>query len=116
MTRICVVSVYVRDIQEAREFYCDKLGFEVAREYGDCILQLENDGVTFVVEKIEGEYPDKPCTVIATQTDDLAGDMEKLRGLDVTFIHDTPQPFPEGVYAACRAPGDNILELVEFKE
>ena len=116
MPRICVIGVYVHDIQEAREFYCDKLGFEIAREYGDCILQLKNEGVALIIEKIEGDYPDGPCTVIGTQTDNLTKEMERLRGLGVTFIHDTPQLFPEGVYAAYRDPGGNLLELIEFAE
>jgi lactoylglutathione lyase len=116
MTRICVIGIYVHDLQEARAFYCDKLGFEVAREYGDCILQLKNEGVTFVIEKIEGDFPDEPCVVIATPTGNLVEEMERLRGLGVTFIHDTPQPFPEGIYAAYRDPSGNLLELLEFQE
>ena len=116
MSRICVIGVYVHDIQAAKEFYRDRLGFEVAREYGDCILQLKNEGVPFIIEEIEGNYPDRPCIVVATQTNDLTKEMERLRSLGVTFIHETPQPFPEGVYAAYRDPSGNLLELIEFKE
>jgi len=116
MTQICVVGVYVRDIKAARQFYCDKLGFEVAAEYGDCIVQLKNEGVVFVVEEIQGDFPQEPCVVIATPTDDIEKEMARLRKLGVTFIHDTPQPFPEGVFTAYRDPSGNLLELLEFKE
>ena len=116
MAKICVVGVYVHDIQQAKEFYCDKLGFEIAREYGDCILQLKNEGVTFIIEKIEGDFPSEPCITMAVPTNDLAKEMERLRGLGVTFIHDTPQQFPEGIFAACQDADGNLLELIEFGE
>jgi len=116
MAKICVVGVYVHDIQQAKEFYCDKLGFEIAREYGDCILQLKNEGVTFIIEKIEGDFPSEPCITMAVPTNDLAKEMERLRGLGVTFIHDTPQQFPEGIFAACQDADGNLLELIEFRE
>ena len=111
MAEICVVSVYVRDIQQAEEFYCGKLGFEVARRYGDCILQLKNKGVTFVVEEIEGDFPSEPCITIGVPTNDLVKEMERLRSSGITFIHDTPQPFPEGIFAACKDADGNLLEL-----
>ncbi len=116
MAGICVVGVYVRDIQQAKEFYCHKLGFEVAREYGDCILQLKNDRVTFIIEKIEGDFPSEPCMTIGVPTDDLTKEMERLRGSGVTFIHDTPQQFPEGIFAACQDADGNLIELIEFSK
>jgi catechol 2,3-dioxygenase-like lactoylglutathione lyase family enzyme len=116
MAEICVVGVYVRDLQEARAFYCDKLGFEIAAQYGDCILQLKSEGVTFVIEEMAGDFPSEPCVAIGIRSDDLAGDMERLGDQGVTFVYDTPQPFPEGVFAACHDPEGNLLELLEFRE
>jgi catechol 2,3-dioxygenase-like lactoylglutathione lyase family enzyme len=116
MAEICVVGVYVHDIQKAREFYCDKLGFEIAREYGDYILQLKNHGVTFIIEKIEGDFPSGPCMTIGIPTKDLVKEMERLRNMGVMFVHDTPQRFPEGIYAACRDADSNLVELIEFRE
>jgi predicted enzyme related to lactoylglutathione lyase len=103
-------------LQKARQFECDPLGFEVAAEYGECILQLESEGVTFVIEEIEGDFPSEPCVAIGIRTRDLEGDMGRLSDLGVTFIHDTPQPFPEGVFAACQDPEGNLLEMLEFRE
>jgi lactoylglutathione lyase len=116
MAGICVVGVYVRDIQQAKEFYCDKLGFEITREYGDCILQLKNEGVTFIIEKIEGDFPIEPCITIGVPTNDLEKEMATLRKSGVTFIHDTPQQFPEGIFAACQDAEGNLVELIEFRE
>ena len=116
MTEICVIGVYVRDIQQAKEFYCDTLGFEIAREYGDCILQLKSEGATFIIEKIEGDFPSEPCMTIGIPTDDLGKEMERLRESGVTFIHDTPQQFPEGIFVACQDADGNLVELIEFRE
>jgi lactoylglutathione lyase len=116
MAEICVVGVYVRDLQKAREFYCDRLGFEIAAQYGDCILQLRTEGVTFVIEEIGGDFPSEPCVAIGIRTDNLEVEMGRLSDLGVTFIHDTPQPFPEGVFAACQDPEGNLLEMLEFRE
>jgi len=89
MNTICVIGVYVSDLVKARELYCEKLGFAVKGEYGDCILQLENGATTFIMEKIEGDYPEKPCIVLATQTDDLAAEIERLKKTGIKFIHKT---------------------------
>lgn len=116
MPEICVIGVYVRDLQSAREFYCDRLGFEIAGEHGDCILQLKSGGVTFVIEEIRGDFPGQPCVALGIQTRDVERDMEKLREQGVTVIHDAPQPFPEGTFAACRDPDGNLVELLEFRD
>ncbi|MHC4942165.1 MAG: VOC family protein [Planctomycetota bacterium] len=116
MPNLCVVTVYVSDLQAARQFYCDRLGFEVEGEFGDCILQLKNEGVALILEKSEGDYPGESRIVIATQTDDLKKEMERLRNEGVSFIHDTPQSFPEGIFAACKDSSGNLLELIEFNK
>jgi catechol 2,3-dioxygenase-like lactoylglutathione lyase family enzyme len=116
MAEICVVGVYVRDLPEAREFYCEKLGFEIVREYGDCILQLKSNGITFVVEEIQGDFPDQPCVTIGVRADNLDWEMERLSDLGVTFFQETPEPFPAGVFAACEDPEGNLIELLEFRE
>ena len=116
MAEICVVGVYVNDLQKAREFYCDKLGFEIVREYGDCILQLKSEGVTFVIEEIEGDFPEQPCVTLGVRAEDLDTEMERLRDRGVTFFQETPQPFPAGVFAACEDADGNLIELLEFRE
>ena len=116
MAEVCVIGVYVRDLQKARAFYCDKLGFEVVRQYGDCILQLKGNGITFVVEEIQGDFPEQPCITIGVRADDVAEEMARLNGQGVTFFQDTPQPFPAGLFAACEDPDGNLIELLEFTD
>ena len=34
MTQVCVIGIYVPDIQKAVDFYTNVLGFEVNKQYG----------------------------------------------------------------------------------
>jgi hypothetical protein len=43
-------------------------------------------------------------------------EMERLRSSGITFVHDTRQQFPEGIFAACRDADGNLVELLEFRE
>ena len=87
MAELCVISVYVSDLRSAREFYCEKLGFETVRQYGDCTLQLKGNGITFVIEEIQGDYPDQPCIAIGVRARDVVQDVARLRDQGVTFFH-----------------------------
>ncbi|MGD2148081.1 MAG: VOC family protein [Anaerolineae bacterium] len=116
MPELCVIGVYVSNLQEARAFYCDKLGFEIVREYGDCILQLKANGITFVVEEIQGDFPAQPCVTIGVRAGDVAEEMARLSDQGVAFFQDAPQPFPAGLFAACQDPDGNLIELLEFTD
>ena len=45
LTSVCVIGIYVDDMDKAVEFYCERLGFKEAERYEDgCIVRLENEG------------------------------------------------------------------------
>jgi len=113
---ICVLAVYVHSIEDAKIYYCDVLGFEIAQEYDECIIRLKNEGVTLLLEKIEGSYPPHPCVVPALETDNILDEIQLLRSKGVEFIFNEPQEFPAGVYTAFRDPSGNIIELLEFRK
>lgn len=115
MSSVCVVGVYVRDLAAAKRFYCDTLGFEVEHEFGDCIVQLKNQGVPFILQKIEAGYPERASHVLNVKVDDLRRSMHELTGKGVRFLHRDPQPCPVGVYAGLKDPEGNLLELLEFQ-
>ena len=109
MTDARTVTVYVGDIQEAREFYCRKLGFDFVAQYDDRILQLRNKGIVFLIERI-ADHLSKPGATICTRTNGLTRKVPRLRGAGTTFIHRTPRPFPEEIYMACGKPGAGFHE------
>jgi lactoylglutathione lyase len=115
MSNLCVVGVYVRDLAAATRFYRDVLGFEVEREFGDCIVQLKNNGVPFVLQKIEAGYPEKPSHALNVAVDNLQEKMQELKRKGVVLLHSDAQPCPVGVYAGLKDPEGSLLELLEFQ-
>ena len=114
MSRICVLSIYVEDIKSALNLYVDSLGFSIDREYTDCIVRLKNDGITLLLEQMEGDYPGKPCVVPAIQVENLVEEISRLQQLGVDLVHDQPQDFPAGQFIACRDGSGNLLEILQF--
>ena len=104
MTDARTVTVYVGDIQEAREFYCSELGFDFVAQYDNRILQLRNKGVLFLIERI-ADHLSKPSATICTRTNGLTQEVARLQGTGTVFIHKTPRPFPEEIYLLCGKPG-----------
>ncbi|NQU05819.1 MAG: VOC family protein [Calditrichaeota bacterium] len=113
---ICVLAVYVHSIEEAKKYYCDVLGFEIAQEYDECIIRLKNEGVTLLLELIGGGYPPHPCVVPALETDNIVSEIQLLKSKGVEFIFDEPQEFPAGIYTAFKDSSGNIIELLEFRK
>ncbi|MFW9868665.1 MAG: VOC family protein [Candidatus Thorarchaeota archaeon] len=119
MTNFAVIGIYVDDIDKAREFYCDTLGFDVESTYDDgCIIQLKSDGPTVILEKVDkpsnAVYPGASQVVLCVATDNIEKTSEEFRDKGVNFLHDEPQPFVAGRFMAMKDPAGNTLELLEF--
>ncbi len=120
MESFAVIGIYVDDIDRAKEFYCDILGFEVENSYEDgCILQLKSKGPTIILEKVDrpstAVYPGGSQVVLCVATDNIAKTSKKYREKGVDFIHDGPEPFVAGQFMAMRDPAGNVLELIQFR-
>ena len=121
MTSICVIGIYVDDMDRAVEFYCEKLGFKEAQRYDDgCIVRLENEGPPVILEKVENssriDYPGHSQVVLGVETEDINKTSEELRAKGVEFMNDKPQPFVAGFVMAMRDPSGNVLELLQFNK
>jgi len=121
MPRISVIQINVDNMDEAIDFYSNKLGFPVESKahYPD-IVKLQQEGVTFLLyrvpKKAQIDYPNVAQTLINVATDDLVGTLDRLKRQGVAILHDQPEPCPVGVYAAVRDPAGNVLELIEYKK
>ena len=121
MTNFAVIGIYVDDMDKAKNFYCDALGFEVENTYDDgCIVQLKSDGPTVILETVDKPakvvYPGGSQVVLCVATDNIEKTSEEFRTKGVDFIHDGPQPFVAGRFMAMKDPAGNTLELLEFKK
>jgi predicted enzyme related to lactoylglutathione lyase len=119
MKSFAVIGIYVDDIDKAKEFYCDILGFEIENTYDDgCIIQMMSDGPTVIVEKTDkpsnAVYPGGSQVVLCVATDNIEKTSEEFRAKGVKFLHKGPQPFVAGRFMAMKDPAGNSLELIEF--
>jgi predicted enzyme related to lactoylglutathione lyase len=115
MSNVAAISIYVDDLKAARKFYERTLGFAVAAEHPG-IVELRNEGVSLVLcEGPPRERPAYPAGVIlGVAVKSLEGSLKELSKQGVALVHDTPQPFPMGRFAACLDPAGNAVELLEF--
>ena len=121
LTSFCVIGIYVDDIDKAVEFYCEKLGFKELQRYNDnCIVRLENDGPTVVLEKVDNpnisKYPSYAQVILGIETDNIEEKAKELREKGVEFLQVVPQPFVAGLYMNMKDPAGNVLDLLQFRE
>ncbi|BFH68522.1 hypothetical protein J27TS7_51710 [Paenibacillus dendritiformis] len=118
MPKLGVISIYVSDLELAKEFYCGKLGFEISREYDANTVSLKHEGIPIVLYRVEQPaqpvYPQQAQVVIGLETDNLAAAIADLAAQGIEAVYDGPQPCPRGAYNAIRDPSGNVIELLEF--
>lgn len=115
--KLRTLMVLTPDLDEARWFYGDALGFAVLGQ-DDTLLRLEHDGAAFHVFKCSadaapGRHGETAASVFVFAVDDIDQAMADLRARGVRFIHDHPARNPFGRYAAFHAPGGNVHEIFE---
>ena len=115
--KLTTLMVLAPDLEEARRFYSDVLGFPV-RSQDERVLVLEHDGAAFHVFKCAADAPplrhgETAASVFVFGVNDIDRAMADLRARGVDFIHDRPARNDFGRYAAFRAPGGNVHELFE---
>lgn len=120
MPRVCVIQINVTDLDEAMDFYVNKLGFEVvSREHYPHLVKLSGETLPVLLYRVDrraaDEYPNSAQTLMNIETEDLQGTLARLRNEGVEVVHDEPQACPVGIYAALRDPSGNVVELVEYR-
>ncbi|OAB41619.1 VOC family protein [Paenibacillus glacialis] len=118
MHKICVISIYVSNMELAKQFYCEKLGFEVAQDFDDTLVELVHDGIPVILCQValsaQSNYPNQSQVVLGLQTDNLVQSITEMTEKGIEVIYDTPQPCPPGYYSAFKDPFGNVIELLQF--
>jgi catechol 2,3-dioxygenase-like lactoylglutathione lyase family enzyme len=115
---IKLVGIWVSDQDRARDFYVDKLGFEVQTDITmpDGYRWLEvrpAGGVTAIaVAKPGPDSDNKPggFTNIILDTDDIMATYQELKARGVEFV-DLPEKQPWGWWGTLKDPDGNIFGL-----
>lgn len=111
------VVVFAPDLDLARDFYCEILGFTLSRE-SDSHLELSGADFQLLVFRCEvsassGSYSTRAGASFAIAVSDLDAEARRLRGRGVTILHDEPASGPVGRYVAIVDPFGVVHELVE---
>jgi glyoxylase I family protein len=115
--KLATLMVLTPDLEEARRFYEGVLGFAVASESRD-LLVLDHAGVAFHVFRCEAPAPQArhgrdAATVAVFEVASIDDAMSDLRSKGVEFLHQSPAANRFGRYAAFKAPGGNVHEIME---
>ncbi|WP_108668799.1 VOC family protein [Peribacillus acanthi] len=118
MSQVCVIGIYVPDLQKAIQFYTTVLGFEVHKQYGSKIVTLVHGELPIVLEESEvssfNENPIPSGVVLGLKTEDIYQTVNRLREHNVDFIVEQPADCPPGKYISFRDPFGNVLEYLQF--
>ena len=121
MPKVHLIQINVTDLDEAIRWYGDVLGFELSKEHyhHPVAVDLVHEGCRLLLHRAERrariDYPEVAQTLICIQIDDLAATLAEFKRKGVELIHDTPQDFPAGLFAAFRDPFGNVHELVQLR-
>lgn len=121
MLRVALVQINVSDLDQAIAWYQDALGFTVAEEHyhHPVAVDLVHEGCRLLLHGAERpariDYPEVAQTLVCFETDDITATLDSLRRNGAELLHDVPEVFPAGLFAAFRDPFGNVHELVEFR-
>ena len=115
--QLAKLMVFVSDLDEARRFYGETLGFPL-KQATDTMLVFEHAGadlVAFACESPTGfdDYSRAARTAFVFRVASLEASMHELSARGVRFLHDAPAEGPLGRYAAFVDPCGNVHELCE---
>ncbi|MGX9134073.1 VOC family protein [Rummeliibacillus sp. JY-2-4R] len=118
-SQVCVISIYVPNLNEAIDFYTNILGFKFNIQYGPKIVSLVHGDLPVVLVENENATCNRDNNisgvVLGIKSEDIYKTVNFLKEKNVDFIVDEPSNCPPGKYISFRDPFGNILEYVQFK-
>ena len=115
--QVCVISIYVPNLNQAIDFYTNTLGFELHKQYGPMLASLVNGSLPLVLEEndIANNNQSASGVALGLQTEDIYGKVKFLKEKEVNFIIEEPTDCPPGKFISFRDPFGNILEYLQFE-
>ncbi len=113
------IMIFVPDLEEAKHFYCDTLGFSLKDET-DNRLAFAHEGCDFIAFKCERSatvenYSWVARSVFVFEVASLDKSLLDLRAKGVSFLHKEPAENTFSRYAAFQDPFGNVHEIFEPK-
>ncbi|WP_391122302.1 VOC family protein [Psychrobacillus sp. L3] len=115
--QVCVISIYVPNLNKAIDFYTNTLGFELDEMYGPKIASLVHGELPIILEENDNATykQDVSGVVLGLGTEDIYEKVKFLKEKEVNFIIDEPTNCPPGKYISFRDPFGNVLEYLQFE-
>ena len=119
VNQVCVISIYVPNLNKAIDFYTNTLGFELNKLYGPNIASLVHGELPIILEEHDNttNNQDNNSTrvVLGLRTEDIYETVKFLKEKKVDFIVEEPTNCPPGKFISFRDPFGNILEYLQFE-
>ena len=114
------MMIFVPDLEEAKRFYCDALGFPLVNETGNR-LEFAHEGCDFIAFECERsatvkDYSQVARSVFVFEVASIDEAMRDLKNRGVRFLHDEPAENEFSRYAAFPDPFGNVHEIYEAKD
>ena len=117
--KLGMILMFVPDLDEAKRFYCDVLGFEIKSERVER-LEFLHETTEFIAFKCEEpaatrEYGRSARSVFVFDVESIIDSIKELKARGVKFVHEHPAENDLCRYAAFFDPFGNVHELCERK-
>ncbi len=117
--KLGMIMIFVSDLEEAKRFYCDILGFHVRSQRAN-ELEFVHEGCDFIAFKCERDavvedYSRVARSVFAFEVASIDASLRELRAKGVRFLHQEPAENEFCRYVALVDPFGNVHELYERK-
>ena len=89
ITKVAFVAHPTRDLEAAKRFYRETLGFAESADYGEHWYEVSApDGTTIALDTATPKFSDSPTPYMALETDDIDAEVARLREAGATIEHD----------------------------
>ncbi len=118
--KLGMIMIFVSDLEEAKKFYCDVLGFSLKAENQNH-LSFEHPGCDFVAFKCERDaaierHGEVARSVFVFEVPSLERSFKDLQSKGVVFLHAVPAENDFCRYCAFRDPFGNVHEIFQRKD
>jgi catechol 2,3-dioxygenase-like lactoylglutathione lyase family enzyme len=114
MKRVDNAHYWTKDMDASVAFYRDVLGLSLRTRAGEDWAEFDVAGTTVALHGMrEGHPPPQGGATVVFEVDDLEGEMDALRGKNVTFDGDVAEVPGYGRFVSFRDPDGNILQIFE---
>lgn len=120
--KLGMILIFVSDLEEAKRFYRDILGFPIKSQRADNV-EFVHDGCDFIAFKCEkdtthatvDDYSRAARSVFVFEVASIDKSLRELRAKGVRFLHQEPAENELCRYVAMLDPFGNVHELYERK-